>query len=215
MQSGCRWVYTLMDWDTGEVVAKGTSVELVEQGYFPDVNKLSSVWDNLEKCKNPSPKNYRWKMERKSTKDDRVERARAEGLSADERAETRMVRVYSCYGADGTLLGKGTAAELKDRGLFGSEGTVHECYRKRGGGYKPGGVARMERELCQKRIRHPIKRPDQPVKVKRKPIGGVLDPSPLAYDVHDLMIYNEKARKIGKPELTYGYWAEKGKPATP
>ena len=106
MQSGCRWVYTLMDWDTGEVVAKGTSVELVEQGYFPDVNKLSSVWNNLEKCKNPSPKSYRWKMERKSTKDDRVERARAEGLSADERAETRMVRVYSCYGADGTLLGK-------------------------------------------------------------------------------------------------------------
>lgn len=163
MQSGCRWVYTLMDWDTGEVVAKGTSVELVEQGYFPDVNKLSSVWNNLEKCKNPSPKNYRWKMERKSTKDDRVERARAEGLSADERAETRMVRVYSCYGADGTLLGKGTAEELKDRGLFGS----------------------------------------------------VIDPSALAYDVHDLMIYNEKARKIGKPELTYGYWAEKGKPATP
>lgn len=174
MQSGCRWVYTLMDWDTGEVVAKGTSVELVEQGYFPDVNKLSSVWNNLEKCKNPSPKNYRWKMERKSTKDDRVERARAEGLSADERAETRMVRVY-----------------------------------------KPGGVTRMEMELCQKRIRHPMKLPDQPAKVKRKPIGGVIDPSALAYDVHDLMIYNEKARKIGKPELTYGYWAEKGKPATP
>lgn len=155
MQSGCRWVYTLMDWETGEVVAKGTSVELVEQGYFPDVNKLSSVWNNLEKCKKASPKIYRWKMERKSTKDDRVERARAEGLSADERAETRMVRVYSCYGADGTLLGKGTAAELKDKGLFGSEGTVHECYRKRGGVYKPGGVTRMEMELCQKRIRHP------------------------------------------------------------
>ncbi|MFR6038459.1 MAG: hypothetical protein ACLUH7_06360 [Faecalibacterium prausnitzii] len=182
MQSGCRWVYTLMDWDTGEVVAKGTSVELVEQGYFPDVNKLSSVWNNLEKCKNPSPKNYRWKMERKSTKDDRVERARA---------------------------------ELKDKGLFGSEGTVHECYRKRGGVYKPGGVTRMEMELCQKRIRHPMKLPDQPAKVKRKPIGGVIDHSALAYDVHDLMIYNEKARKIGKPELTYGYWAEKGKPATP
>lgn len=188
MQSGCRWVYTLMDCDTGEVV---------EQGYFPDVNKLSSVWNNLEKCKNPSPKNYRWKMERKSTKDD------------------RMVRVYSCYGADGTLLGKGTAAELKDKGLFGSESTVHECYRKRGGVYKHGGVTRMEMELCQKRIRHPMKLPDQPAKVKRKSIGGVIDPSALAYDVHDLMIYNEKARKIGKPELTYGYWAEKGKPATP
>lgn len=92
---------------------------------------------------------------------------------------------------------------------------MHECYRKRGGVYKPGGVARMEMELCQKRIKHPIKRPDQPVKVKRKPIGGVLDPSPLAYDVHDLMIYNAQVRKIGKPELTYGYWAKKGKPATP
>ena len=54
MQSGCRWVYTLMDWETGEVVAKGTSVELVEQGYFPDVNKLSSVWNNLEKCRTPA-----------------------------------------------------------------------------------------------------------------------------------------------------------------
>lgn len=126
-----------------------------------------------------------------------------------------LVRVYSCYGADGTLLGKGTAAELKEKGLFGSEGTVHECYRKRGGVYKPGGVTRMEMELCQKRIRHPMKLPDQPAKVKRKPIGGVIDPSALAYDVHDLMIYNEKARKIGKTELTYGYWAEKGKPATP
>ena len=73
----------------------------------------------------------------------------------------------------------------------------------------------MEMELCQKRIRHPMKLTDQPAKVKRKPIGGVIDPSALAYDVHDLMIYNEKARKIGKPELTYGYWAEKGKPATP
>ena len=103
-----------------------------------------------------------------------------------------------------------------DRLLFvDSEGTVHECYRKRGGVYKPGGVTRMEMELCQKRIRHPMKLPDQPAKVKRKPIGGVIDPSALAYDVHDLMIYNEKARKIGKPELTYGYWAEKGKPATP
>ena len=127
----------------------------------------------------------------------------------DEPALSAVVNAHRRGVVDGTLLGKGTAAELKDKGLFGSEGTVHECYRKR------GGVTRMEMELCQKRIRHPIKRSDQPVKVKRKPIGGVLDPSPLAYDVHDLMIYNEKARKIGKPELTYGYWAEKGKPATP
>ena len=70
---------------------------------------------------------------------------------------------WSYRDADGTLLGKGTAAELKDKGLFGSEGTVHECYRKRGGVYKPGGVTRMEMELCQKRIRHPMKLPDQQI----------------------------------------------------
>lgn len=43
-----------------------------------------------------------------------------------------------------------------------------------------------------------MKLPDQPAKVKRKPIGGVIDPSALAYDVHDLMIYNEKAQKNWK-----------------
>ena len=61
MQSGCRWVYTLMNWDTGEVVAKGTSVELVEQGYFPDVNKLSSVWNNLEKWSGRAPRTTGWR----------------------------------------------------------------------------------------------------------------------------------------------------------
>lgn len=71
------------------------------------------------------------------------------------------------------------------------------------------GRTRLDRITRRKEL------PDQPAKVKRKPIGGVIDPSALAYDVHDLMIYNEKARKNGKPELTYGYWAEKGKPATP
>ena len=65
-----------MDWETGEVVGQGHQRGAGGAGIFPDVNKLSSVWNNLEKCKNPSPKSYRWKMERKSTKDDRVERAR-------------------------------------------------------------------------------------------------------------------------------------------
>ena len=191
MQSGCRWVYTLRDWDTGEIVAQGTSVELAAQGYFPSPDKLSSA------------------------KEARAEQKKAEGLTPDQTAENRMMRVYSCYDADGVLLGKGTAAELKEKGVFGSEGTVHECYRKRGGVYKPGGVVRMEMELCKRRVRHPKKLEAPPKPVKRKPIGGVVNPSALAYDVHDLMEYNERARKLGLPELTYGYWAAKGKPATP
>lgn len=53
------------------------------------------------------------------------------------------------------------------------------------------------------------KKPERPVLRKIK------DPTPLDYDVHDLMTYNAIARKEGRPELTYGYWAAAGKPARP
>ena len=43
----------------------------------------------------------------------------------------------------------------------------------------------------------------------------IKDPTPLDYDVHDLMTYNAIAQKEGRPELTYGYWAAAGKPARP
>lgn len=33
--------------------------------------------------------------------------------------------------------------------------------------------------------------------------------------VRDLEAYNAKAEKQGKPALSYGYWAAKGKPARP
>ena len=42
------------------------------------------------------------------------------------------------------------------------------------------------------------KRPELPVLRKIK------DPTPLDYDVHDLMTYNAIAKKEGRPELTYG-----------
>lgn len=53
------------------------------------------------------------------------------------------------------------------------------------------------------------KKPERPVLRKIK------DPTPLDYDVHDLILYNAIARKEGRPELTYGYWAAAGKPARP
>ena len=43
----------------------------------------------------------------------------------------------------------------------------------------------------------------------------IADPTPLQRDVRDLCRYNRKARKMGHPELSYGGWAVKGKPAEP
>lgn len=52
-------------------------------------------------------------------------------------------------------------------------------------------------------------------KKTRRLVRRVDDPTPLQRDVRDLEAYNEKAKKQGKPELSYGYWAAKGKPARP
>ena len=41
------------------------------------------------------------------------------------------------------------------------------------------------------------------------------EPTPLQQDVRDLEAYNAKAEKQGKPALSYGYWAAKGKPERP
>ena len=41
------------------------------------------------------------------------------------------------------------------------------------------------------------------------------EPTPLQQDVRDLEAYNAKAEKQGKPALSYGYWAAKGKPTRP
>ncbi len=128
----------------------------------------------------------------------------------------RMVREYRCYDAGGKLVAKGTAMALVEKKVFGSETTVHEHY-KTGRPWKPAGIVRMEMELRPilpkkaKKKAPPAAKP----KPRRKPLGGVQNPSALAYDVHDLILYNKKARKIGKPELTYGYWAVAGKPARP
>lgn len=128
----------------------------------------------------------------------------------------RMVREYRCYNAAGKLVAKGTAMALVEQKVFGSETTVHEHY-KTGRPWKPAGIVRMEMELrpilpkkAKKKAPHVAK-----PKPRRKPLGGVQNPSALAYDVHDLMLYNKKARKEGRPELSYGYWAVAGKPARP
>ena len=52
-------------------------------------------------------------------------------------------------------------------------------------------------------------------KKARRLVRRVGEPTPLQKDVRDLEAYNAKAEKQGKPALSYGYWAAKGKPARP
>ena len=76
---------------------------------------------------------------------------------------------------------------------------------------------------CRKEVRqvsmHNARSEKPPKPKSKKPKLPVLrkikDPTPLDYDVHDLMTYNAIAKKEGRPELTYGYWAAAGKPARP
>ena len=134
----------------------------------------------------------------------------------------------------GEVLAKGTAGELEasgivPKGYHTSEWVKHENQKRRNRKYAISfeerqpevkrGIAKM---TCRKEMRKvgqnnargekadcAAKKPERPVLRKIK------DPTPLDYDVHDLMTYNAIAKKEGRPELTYGYWAAAGKPARP
>lgn len=212
MTDGCRWRYTLKDPETGAVIAEGTSAELYREGYFEAVTEVSYLWQRQEKGLTTRKTKSRYRIERISCKAWRAEQAKARGLAPDEQMETRKIRVYSCYNAAGELMAQGTAQELQDRGIFGCANTCHAAYR-RGGTFAPAGIVRMTMEVQPRQVRHLKKLPEEK-SPSRKKIGGVVDPSPLAYDVHDLIHYNETALAAGKPELSYGWWAAKGKPAT-
>ena len=132
----------------------------------------------------------------------------------------RRVYIYTVWDMAGKMLGEGTAQELAVKGICGCKSTVGNIYRQ-GGKSKRFGVGKMTRReemrpLQLKPYKHqkpnpkPERRrvePDEPCKIP--------NPTPLQLDVHDLCLYNRKARKQGKPELSYGGWAAKGKPGRP
>lgn len=133
--------------------------------------------------------------------------------------EGRMMSVYTCYNAAGDVIGEGTARELWEAGVFSNDNAAYYTYKEQGGRCIKRGIAKM---TCRKEMRKvgqnnargekadcAAKKPERPVLRKIK------DPTPLDYDVHDLILYNAIAKKEGRPELTYGYWAAAGKPARP
>lgn len=144
-------LYTVKDYQTGEILAKGTAGELEASGIVPK-GYHTSEWAKHENQKRRNRK-YAVTFEERQPEAKRGEKG-------------RMMSVYTCYDAADNVLAKGTAKGLK----------------------KP--------------------------KVRPK-LRKIKDPTPLDYDVHDLMTYNAIAKKEGRPELTYGYWAAAGKPARP
>lgn len=229
-----KYIYTVYDAKTGEYVAKGTAAQLAGKGIFKDAGSVSTCYLSNRKTDKPR----RWRMERvevsplsareaglpshRSVRQGRrvAELPQRGELCFKEDTPQRRVYIYTVWDMAGKLLGEGTAQELAVKGICGCKSTVGNIYRQ-GGKSKRFGVGKMTRReemrpLQLKPYKHqkpnpkPERRrvePDEPCKIP--------NPTPLQLDVHDLCLYNRKARKQGKPELSYGGWAAKGKPGEP
>ena len=203
-----KYIYTVYDAKTGDFVAKGTAAQLAGTGLFKDAGTVSTCYRSCQKTDKPR----RWRMERAE-----AAAPMPEPVPTADNTQQRRVYWYRAWNAAGELLGEGTAMDLVALGVFGSETTVHESYR-RGGKNERRGVAKMDRKTdvrpCHRRPpkKKPAVKPDDRADER---LCRIADPTPLQRDVRDLCRYNRKARKMGHPELSYGGWAVKGKPAEP
>lgn len=199
-------LYTVKDYLTGEVLAKGTAGELEASGIVPR-GYHTSEWAKHE---NNRMRGRRYDISSELLHPEDKPRRGEKG---------RVMNVYTCYDAAGNVMGEGTSRELWEAGVFGDDDGAYYAYNQQGGRCIKRGIAKM---TCRKEMRKvgqnntrgekadcAAKKPELPVLRKIK------DPTPLDYDVHDLMTYNAIAKKEGRPELTYGYWAAAGKPARP
>lgn len=203
-----KYIYTVYDAKTGDFVAKGTAAQLAGKGLFKDAGTVSTCYQSNRKTDKPR----RWRMERAE-----AAAPMPEPVPTADNTQQRRVYWYRAWNAAGELLGEGTAMDLVALGVFGSETTVHESYR-RGGKNERRGVAKMDRKTdvrpchCRPPKKKPTVKPDDRADDR---LCRIADPTPLQRDVRDLCRYNRKARKLGHPELSYGGWAVKGKPAEP
>ena len=199
-------LYTVKDYLTGEVLAKGTAGELEASSIVPR-GYHTSEWAKRENNRTMGRK-YNISSELLHPED-----------SPRRGEKGRTLNVYTCYDAAGNVMGEGTSRELWEAGVFSNDNAAYYTYKEQGGRCIKRGIAKM---TCRKEMRKvgqnnargekadcAAKKPERPVLRKIK------DPTPLDYDVHDLMTYNAIAKKEGRPELTYGYWAAAGKPARP
>lgn len=232
-----KYIYTVYDAKTGEFVAKGTAAQLAGKGFFKDAGSVSTCYMSNRKTDKPR----RWRMEREALSDADLPSTREAGLPSQlsvcqgwrvverpkrsepcfkEGAPQRRVYIYTVWDMAGKLLGEGTAQELAAKGICGCKSTVGNIYRQ-GGKSERFGVGKMTRREEMRPLQlKPYKHQKPNPKPERRRVEldepcKIPNPTPLQLDVHDLCRYNRKARKLGKPELSYGVWAAKGKPGEP
>lgn len=238
-----KYIYTVYDAKTGEYVAKGTAAQLAGKGIFKDAGSVSTCY--LSNRKTDKPRRWRMERVEvgplsaqsgtagaacsfpeagallRGTPQSASQTAprRKADEPQDTSAQQRRVYIYRVWDMAEKLLGEGTAKELAEQGVFGGESTVRDVYR-RGGKSERFGVGKMIRwwevrpcPVKPYKRRGPNRRPEEKPELC-KPCK-IPNPTPLQLDVHDLCLYNRKARKQGKPELSYGGWAAKGKPGRP
>ena len=111
-------LYTVKDYQTGEVLAKGTAGELEASGIVPK-GYHTSEWAKHENQKRRNRK-YAVTFEERQPEVKRGEKG-------------RMMSVYTCYNAAGDVIGEGTARELWEAGVFSNDNAAYYTYKEQGG----------------------------------------------------------------------------------
>lgn len=196
-------LYTVKDYQTGEVLAKGTAGELEASGIVPK-GYHTSEWAKHENQKRRNRK-YAISFEERQPEVKRGEKG-------------RMMSVYTCYNAAGDVIGEGTARELWEAGVFSNDNAAYYTYKEQGGRCIKRGIAKM---TCRKEMRKvgqnnargekadcAAKKPERsrPAEDKRPDAAGLRRPRP-----DDLQRHRQKGRPAGADLRLLGGGRKAGK----
>lgn len=162
-------LYTVKDYQTGEVLAKGTAGELEASGIVPK-GYHTSEWAKHENQKRRNRK-YAVTFEERQPEVKRGEKG-------------RMMSVYTCYNAAGDVIGEGTARELWEAGVFSNDNAAYYTYKEQGGRCIKRGIAKM---TCRKEAGAA-----RPAEDKRPDAAGLRRPRPDTLQRH-----RQKGRPAG------------------
>ena len=130
-------LYTVKDYQTGEVLAKGTAGELEASGIVPK-GYHTSEWAKRE---NNRTMGRKYNISSELLHPENSPRRGEKG---------RMMSVYTCYDAAGNVMGEGTSRELWEAGVFSNDNGAYYAYNQQGGRCIKRGIAKM---TCRKEVR--------------------------------------------------------------